>query len=130
MDLTCGLEELGALAWHGDQNISGFLCLWTQITSRMKLQIVESELSAILYKKMAVSTALASDLAHYHRQHAGSPDRSYKFLIHSMERHINIHQQEKNRANDIKAIRSGAITSGLAGAPAIAGEAGYLSNTA
>ncbi|WP_288992754.1 hypothetical protein, partial [uncultured Marinobacter sp.] len=105
MDFTYGLEDLGALAWHGDHNISGFLFLWTQITSRMKLQIDQSELSAILYKKMAVSTALASDLAHYHRQPAGSVDRSYKFLIHSMERHINIHQQEKNRANDITAVR-------------------------
>ena len=82
---------------------------------------------------MAVSSALAADLAHYNRQPAGSDDRSYKFLIHSMERHINLHQQEKNRANDIKAIRSGAMVSGLAGAPAIAGEAGYqgfLSKTA
>eukprot|EP00972_Heterocapsa_arctica_P017826 2633971-Heterocapsa_arctica.AAC.1 len=77
--------------------------------SKMKTKLPESELSEILYIKMQNSTELKEDLAHYNRQPEDSLDRSYDYLIRSMERNIDLAQQKKNRASDSAAIRAGVI---------------------
>eukprot|EP00972_Heterocapsa_arctica_P101958 15021417-Heterocapsa_arctica.AAC.1 len=75
----------------------------------MRTQLSEEELGEILYGKMCDIKELAVDLAHYTRQPVGHPDRSYKYLVASMERNISTIQVKRNRANDAAAIRAGTV---------------------
>eukprot|EP00972_Heterocapsa_arctica_P012667 1861088-Heterocapsa_arctica.AAC.1 len=68
---------------------------------------------------MAGSKEMAKYLAHYQRQPLNHPDRSYKYLMASMERRIAEAQMKRNRANDEAAIRSGNVSGfGKVAAPA------------
>eukprot|EP00972_Heterocapsa_arctica_P101084 14898471-Heterocapsa_arctica.AAC.1 len=73
----------------------------------MHTQLSEDELGEILHGKMCNSKELSNDLAHYQRQPLNHLDRSYKFLMASMERNILDGQMKRNRANDAAAIRGG-----------------------
>eukprot|EP00972_Heterocapsa_arctica_P071318 10534614-Heterocapsa_arctica.AAC.1 len=74
MDFTYGIEDLGALKWHGDQQVHSFLFCWRLIISKMRTQLSEDELAEILHGTMSSSTELKEDLAHDNRRPLGDPD--------------------------------------------------------
>eukprot|EP00972_Heterocapsa_arctica_P053917 7941332-Heterocapsa_arctica.AAC.1 len=62
---------------------------------------------------------MALDLAQYQHQPLNHPNRSYQFLMASMERRVMDNQMKRNRANDEAAIRSGNVSGfGQVAAPA------------
>eukprot|EP00972_Heterocapsa_arctica_P055174 8137940-Heterocapsa_arctica.AAC.1 len=120
MDFSYGIADLTEMKWHGDHAIPSFLYLWRQIVTRMRVQLPTEMLMDILHSKTEGSKIMEHDLAHFNRQDAGHPDRSYEYLLKVMDKNVGIQQQAANREANSKAIRAGHL--GLKGAPAINSE--------
>ena len=97
MGIVYNITDLSNLQWLGDPSMQSFLYAWYVMVNGMQSTIEESTLRDLLLTKMEKSVALQYDLFYYYRLPDNDPNKSYQYLIESMERYIQRASQQKNR---------------------------------
>ena len=111
------VTDLAKLGWMGDKQIHKLLMMWWLMLDQMQTTLRTDELTEILMQKMEKSAVLKEDIAHFCRLDEDDPDRNCKFLIRSMENHLDCERYRTNRANDLQSMLSQAHS--RAGAPSV-----------
>jgi hypothetical protein len=97
MTTVYGYNHLYELEWYGDERIEEFSIKFIEIIDNLNETISDEAKRDILYKKMKLSKVLAEDLAHYRRQSVNKgADFTLDFLMDSMDRHVQLKQEEEN----------------------------------
>ena len=107
MGVLYNITDLGRLEWRGDKDVDTFVYVWTDMLTNVTTSLTKGELAEILLTKMEKSVALKEDVAYFNRLASDHLDRTYDYLINSIERY---QQRERYRAN-----RSGDLLSHLTG---------------
>ena len=97
MGIVYSITDLSNLDWMGDPRMQSFLYVWYVMVNGMKEAISETTLRDLLLTKMEKSSELQHDLNFYYRMPDGDPEKSYQYLLDSMERYIQRASQRKNR---------------------------------
>ena len=87
------------------ERIFEFLELWRQIVENNAVELTITAPSVILVEKMSPSKAFAQDAAYWRRLDDGSEQKSYEYLINSIQKHLSREHMEKNSRAALQAGR-------------------------
>ena len=119
------IQDISDIKWMGDDKIFEFLELWKQIVANNAVQLTHKQLATILVQKLPVkSSAIGQDVAYWNRLPEDDPQKSYEYLINSMERHLDRVQMDKNQEARRAALQRGLGTQALGVNPASGGGGG------
>jgi hypothetical protein len=122
-----GFQEIADIQWLGDENIFEFLERWTNMVRNNSIKLTDAQLATTLVEKMKPSKVLAQDIAYYHRLPDGDEQKTYEYLINSMQRYLDRTQMDKNNEGRRAFMRSGRSDTTLqaaGGSSAAGGKAG------
>ena len=92
-----GLQDYSDIQWMGDDKIFEFLTLWKDIVAQNAIKLTHEQLATILVAEIPnKSTAIGQDKAYWKRLPDGHEQKTYEYLINSMERYLDYHQMEHN----------------------------------
>ena len=85
-------------------HLAKFMMNWETILAGMKEPPPDTTLQVMLYDQVKHVPSLSADIAIYDRAASGSTDRSYQFLVKSINRIIEKTKQERNRKDIEKSL--------------------------
>ena len=119
-----GFQDINDIQWMGDDKIFEFLQLWRGIVSQNTIQLTHEQLAVILLAKIPDnSKAIGQDKAYYKRLPDGHEQKTYDYLINSMERYLDHVQMEHNQGlrraamQKGRAVGAGGLVTGSSGGP-------------
>ena len=94
-DLVYTIRHLYDLPYPGDAELVTFKAQWNEVLECMRPGDVP--LRDILYDKIRGSKLMMFDIHYYDSKQEPHPDKTYKYLIDTINKHIKIRREEKNR---------------------------------
>ena len=65
------------------------------------MDVLKEEIEYTCLQQVEQSQEMAHDIAHYHRVHDSHPHKSYAYLYDTLNRHLALKQQERNRQEQV-----------------------------
>jgi len=96
------------------EHLSKFMLNWETVLAGLKEPPPDHQLQVMFYEQVRHVPAIATDIAIYERAEAGSPERSYRFLISAVRRVLQKVKREKNRKDIISSMDSMTNTGNIA----------------
>ena len=100
-----GLQEITDLKWSGDERIFELLELWRQVVGNNSIELSHRRLAILLVEKVSTSKALAQDIAYWRRLEDTNEQKTYDYLINSMQRNLDRDQMEENKSSRRAALQ-------------------------
>ena len=98
-DLVYTIRHLYDLPYPGDAELVTFKAQWNEVLECMRPGDVPNDVALrdILYDKIRGSKLMMFDIHYYDSKQEPHPDKTYKYLIDTINKHIKIRREEKNR---------------------------------
>ena len=98
-DLVYTIRHLYDLPYPGDAELVTFKAQWNEVLECMRPGDVPNDVALrdILYDKIRGSKLMVFDIHYYDSKQEPHPDKTYKYLIDTINKHIKIRREEKNR---------------------------------
>ena len=98
-DLVYTIRHLYDLPYPGDAELVTFKAQWNEVLECMRPGDVPNDVALrdILYDKVRGSKLMMFDIHYYDSKQEPHPDKTYKYLIDTINKHIKIRREEKNR---------------------------------
>ena len=98
-DLVYTIRHLYDLPYAGDAELVTFKAQWNEVLECMRPGDVPNDVALrdILYDKIKNSKLMMFDIHYYDGKQEPHPDKTYKYLMDTINKHIKIRREEKNR---------------------------------
>ena len=98
-DLVFTIKHLYDLPYPGDNDIVVFKSQWNEVLECMRPADVPNDIALrdILYDKIKGSKLMAFDLHYYEGKEETHSEKTYKYLMDTISKHIRLRREEKNR---------------------------------
>jgi len=98
-DLVCTIKHLYDLPFAGDNDLVMFKSQCNEVLGCMRPGDVPNDIALrdILYDKVKGSKLMAFDLHYYEDKEDTHAEKTYKYLINMISKHIRLRREEKNR---------------------------------
>ena len=98
-DLVYTIRHLYDLPYAGDAELVTFKAQWNEVLECMRPGDVPNDVALrdILYDKIRNSKLMMFDIHYFDSKQEPHPDKTYKYLMDTINKHIKIRREEKNR---------------------------------
>ena len=121
-DLVFTIRHLYDLPYPGDNDLVTFKSQWNEVLECMRPGDVPNDVALrdILYDKIRNSKLMVFDLHYYESKEETHVDKTYKYLMDTISKHIKLRREEKNRDAQKQGLKH--ITSRYKSLPATTNE--------
>jgi hypothetical protein len=100
-------RDLQAVRLKDDRHLEGFLTTWESVLAGMRNPPPADIVEQLFLDQLRHSKALEVELNHYDRLDRGHADRSYEFLMNSLQKYLSRQRLQRNRTAMTHAIGGG-----------------------
>ena len=105
-EATYTFHHLHIMKYGGDSNLSNFYNRWVDVMNNMEPSNIPNDklLEETLYRKIEGSQLMEFDLSRYESAVDGDEDRSYKYLLNMIKKHVKKKLEERLIRDKEKAV--------------------------